>query len=52
MQDKQEIILKYVREGRSKRSISLETGYDWKTVDKYIREYEASLEEKSGVDGR
>lgn len=37
---KQEVLLKYLREGRSQREIASEIGVDRKTVSKYIKEYE------------
>lgn len=43
--NKQEIILKYIRDKKSKREISRETGFARKTVDKYISEYEEKLRE-------
>lgn len=47
--DKQEIILKHVRDKKSRRCISRETGFARKTVDKYIKEYEVKLAEL-GID--
>lgn len=47
--NKQDIILKYIRDKKSKRCISRETGFARKTVDKYINDYEASLLE-FGID--
>ena len=47
--DKQDIILKHIREKKSRRCISRETGFARKTVDKYISEYEAKLLEL-GID--
>lgn len=41
--NKQDIILMYIRDKKSKRCISRETGFARKTVDKYIKDYEASL---------
>lgn len=43
--NKQEIILKYIRDKKSKREISRETGFARKTIDKYISEYEEKLRE-------
>ena len=47
--NKQDIILMYIRDKKSKRCISRETGFARKTVDKYINDYEASLLEL-GID--
>lgn len=47
--NKQDIILMYIRDKKSKRCISRETGFARKTVDKYINDYEASLLE-FGID--
>ena len=47
--DKQDIILMYIRDQKSKRSIARETGFARKTVDKYINEYEKQLVEL-GID--
>lgn len=46
MYTKQEIIIKYYREGRSQRSISVELGISRKTVRKYIEEHNRLLENK------
>lgn len=43
--DKQEIILMYIREKKSQREISRETGISRDTIKKYIDEYEAKLVE-------
>ncbi|WP_434643302.1 helix-turn-helix domain-containing protein [Thermoanaerobacterium thermosaccharolyticum] len=40
MKDKQEIILSYIRDGKSQRQISRETGIDRKVIRKYIKKYE------------
>lgn len=40
---KQDIILKYLREGKSQRQISKETGICRETIRKYIKNYEAKL---------
>jgi len=40
---KQDVILKYIREGKSQRQISKETGICRETIRKYIRNYEAKL---------
>lgn len=41
--NKQEIILMYLRDHKSKRAIARETGLARKTVEKYINEYEKNL---------
>ena len=41
MKEKQEIIIGYYREGKSKREISRDTGISRKTVKKYILSYES-----------
>ncbi len=46
MAEKQEIILRYYREGKSARSISRELGLSRKTVSKYICQYESSLTQR------
>lgn len=38
---KQNVLLMYLREGKSQREIARETGVDRKTVRKYIKEYES-----------
>lgn len=40
LNDKQEIILSYIRDGKSQRQISRETGIDRKVIRKYIKKYE------------
>lgn len=45
LKQKQEILLMYLREGRSQREISRMTGVDRKTIRKYIKEYERKREE-------
>ena len=47
--NKQDIILMYIRDKKSKRAIARETGFARKTVDKYINEYEKQLVEL-GID--
>ena len=42
---KKEIILMYIRDGRSQRQISKETGVSRETIRKYIRDYEEKLSE-------
>lgn len=42
LNQKQDIILKFYREGKSQRTIASETGIDRKTVRKYIIKYEAT----------
>ena len=49
LMNKQDIILMYIRDGKSKRSISRETGFARRTVSKYIDEYENKLKEL-GID--
>jgi len=46
---KQEIILKHFRDGKSKREIAKETELDWKTVDKYIKQYQESQHALSSI---
>lgn len=43
LEDKQEIILKHFREGKSQRQIHRDTGIARETIRKYIRQYEESL---------
>ena len=45
LNQKQEIILKCYREGKSQRSIARETGIDRKTVRKYINSYQHAKQE-------
>ena len=45
LMNKQDIILMYIRDKKSKRAIARETGFARKTVDKYINEYETNLME-------
>jgi len=40
---KQDVILKYIREGKSQRQISKETGICRETIRKYIKNYEDRL---------
>ncbi|MCL0081398.1 IS21 family transposase [Peptococcaceae bacterium] len=51
---KQELILKYYREGESQREISRQTGISRKTISKYIKQYEEKrqqlLASKDGTD--
>ena len=47
--NKEDIILKYIRDQKSRRCIARETGFARKTVDKYITEYENKLIEL-GID--
>lgn len=49
LMNKEDIILKYIRDQKSRRSIARETGFARKTVDKYINEYENKLIEL-GID--
>ena len=46
--EKQDIILKYIRDGKSQRKISKETGICRETIRKYINEYESKLQEVNG----
>lgn len=43
LKQKQDILLKYLREGRSQREIAKETGIDRKTIRKYIKAYEIKM---------
>lgn len=43
LNQKQDVILKYIREGKSQRQISKETGICRETIRKYIRDYESKL---------
>ncbi|MCM8711714.1 helix-turn-helix domain-containing protein [Clostridium sp. SYSU_GA19001] len=45
MNEKQEIILKYIREGKSQRQISKKSGIARETIRKYIKAYEKKLTE-------
>ena len=45
LNEKQDIILKHIREGKSQRKISKETGVSRETIRKYIRQYESKLHE-------
>jgi transposase len=45
LKQKQEIILKSYREGKSQRAIARETGIDRKTVSKYIKTYQQAKQE-------
>ena len=47
LNQKQDVILKHIREGKSQRQISKETGLCRETIRKYIREYEEKLIEVS-----
>ena len=51
LKQKQEILLMYLREGRSQREIARETGVDRKTIRKYIRAYEQKLSELKKTNG-
>jgi len=46
MAEKQEIIIRYYREGKSARKISRELGLSRKTVGKYISQYESALAQR------
>lgn len=43
--NKQEVLLMYLRDGKSQRQIARETGIDRKTISKYIKEYENKKKE-------
>lgn len=43
LKQKQDILLKYFRDGQSQRSIAREVGVDKKTVSSYIKNYERNL---------
>lgn len=43
LSEKQEIILKHIREGKSQRQISKETGISRETIRKYVNHYESKL---------
>ncbi|UZW14873.1 helix-turn-helix domain-containing protein [Clostridium pasteurianum] len=43
LNQKQDIILKHIREGKSQRQISKETGICRETIRKYVRDYENKL---------
>lgn len=45
LKQKQEILLMYLREGKSQREIARDTGIDRKTIRKYINTYEQKLAE-------
>jgi transposase-like protein len=49
LKDKQEIILEYIRNGKSQRQISRETGISRETIRKYINEYEKKLVELGSI---
>lgn len=51
LNQKQEIILKYYREGKTQRTIAKETGIDRKTVSKYIDKYEEARGELLQAEG-
>ena len=48
LNEKQDIILKYIRDGKSQRKISKETGLCRETIRKYVKEYESKLQEVNG----
>ena len=52
MAEKQEIIIRYYREGKSARKISRELGLSRKTVSKYISQYESALAQSQQNDGQ
>lgn len=45
LNQKQELILKYYREGKSQRTIEKETGISRKTISRYIVKYETARQE-------
>lgn len=51
MNQKQEVLLRYFREGQSKKRIARELGLAPKTVRKYIREHEAQRQALSEAEG-
>ncbi len=51
MREKQEIILRYVRDGESIRQISRETGISRQTIGKYVDEYSSQKEALSRLSG-
>lgn len=51
MAEKQEIIIRYHREGASARKISRDLGLSRKTVSKYIAEYEQALAQQQSGEG-
>lgn len=51
LNQKQEIILKFYREGKTQRAIAKETGIDRKTIRKYIAKYAAARQELLQTEG-
>lgn len=51
MQEKQEIVLSYYVKGLKKSEIVERTGFNWRTVDKYIYKYEAERQKLTSVYG-
>lgn len=51
LKSKQNILIKYFREGLSQRAIAREVGMDRKTVKRYIEEYESKLQEIENSNG-
>ncbi|WP_167815168.1 helix-turn-helix domain-containing protein [Sporolactobacillus shoreae] len=49
LKQKQEILLMYLREGKSQREIANQAGVDRKTARKYIHAYEQRLTELEGM---
>jgi len=43
MKEKQEIVLNYFRDGKSKSAIAKELSLNWKTVDRYIKKYNDAI---------
>ncbi|NMM62239.1 helix-turn-helix domain-containing protein [Clostridium sp. P21] len=52
LNEKQQIILKYYREGKSQRSVQRETGIARDTIRKYIRQYDEKLRELNNLQDR
>lgn len=50
LKKKQEVLLMYLREGKSQREIAKRVGIDRKTVSKYIKEYEGQRSELEKLD--
>lgn len=48
LKEKQDIILKFIREGKSQRQISKETGFSRETIRKYLNQYESKIKEVNG----
>ena len=50
LEEKQSIILKYIRDGKSQRQIQRETGIARETIRKYTKIYETKLKELGVAD--